>query len=559
MTKIDSLSDNLSILDYATLNKIDQVRITEEKDGKWIDEVVDEAINKLEKNLNTNYRKKLQEFNDTLNNISGDYYQKFIKGNNQSVAINYFAYHYQSYLLERIYNKEKENYKVFDRMLDKIMEDDISDIFRNHTDSCYNKWRVKNADNSIDESNPKPVKTLVSAEEDFLNYAMYPDKWDAIRDAKKPQWCTQSINNEVLSTLKKVYSPFYNQCEKTSKKYVEKFDSLTNDELYQFASQEKRSKIEIEIKNKIRLSFSKETIYPYQEFAEIILHTAVEESLEHLRDKYNNLIKQDIQQIENHPFPRIDTKILPISSEKHCANTITWDTNENIEYDRNKYNKLMQDYPEYTSFLNLIVMKFMQPIIDKYDCEDALFTWKTSMEDDVAKYCFQAIKKYENKLSSIPNVDGSDNKCMIIVQTIVEIEKEKMTINHNERIKDLKKKNEKEEQMMTDKLKNDKKRFDKEKDVLDFLATHIFVNNDLECSSWYNSNISKWYMKYGQTEGHYDITYTITDWNTNSAKIKIYIGNGGMPVIIDIKLGKDYASYSEICGGETRKFSVTNK
>ena len=115
----------------------------------------------------------------------------------------------------------------------------------------------------------------------------------------------------------------------------------------------------------------------------------------------------------------------------------------------------------------------------------------------------------------------------------------------------------KEEKQAIANMKSNKNRFDKEEDIIAFLATHKFVNKELEISSWYNSQITKWYISLGQIEGSYDINFTIIEWNRNSAKLKLT--GGGAPTIVNIVLNSKSASYSESCAGETKKYSVIDK
>ena len=107
-------------------------------------------------------------------------------------------------------------------------------------------------------------------------------------------------------------------------------------------------------------------------------------------------------------------------------------------------------------------------------------------------------------------------------------------------------------------MKSNKNRFDKEEDIIAFLATHKFVNKESGRSSWYNSKISKWYMNLGYGEACSDISFTIIEWNNNSAKLKLKIDRGA-PVIINIQLNSNTASYSESCGGMTIIFSAIDK
>ena len=148
---------------------------------------------------------------------------------------------------------------------------------------------------------------------------------------------------------------------------------------------------------------------------------------------------------------------------------------------------------------------------------------------------------------------------MDIVHAIIEIEKGKIVTNHNERIKNIKELKAKEELDAIANMKSNKKRFDKEEDIIAFLATHKFVNNEFEIASWYDSKITKWYMDFGHGETYYDISYTIIEWNRNSAKLKLKIDRGGAPVIINVQLNSTSASYSESCGGETRTYSVIDR
>ena len=570
--KIDSLSDNLSMVDIASLDSDEQKRIEKEKDGEWIDAIVDEVISELETNLNTKHSSELIEVNKQIKKISDDYYQQFIKGNTP-FATNYFADHYGGYLRAKVSDMRKKKDKVLDRILDKIIEEDIDELIVDHIDSCYTKWKVKETNENvyyISAMSPSAVsgtsapKTLKSAKEDFLNCALYPDKESALRKISNLKWrySGPGPNKAIVATLKKIYSGFYNQCKTSATNYAEKFNSLTNEDLYKLASDldDRQAIMRVEIDGAIRTDFTDETDYPYYFFMNLLMDISVTEAMEPLRIRYAELIENDIKQIENQTFPSIESKIKPISSEKRHDNVLSWADTKNIELFREQYSKLSQTYPEYTSFLYPIVMQFMQPIITKYDCDEALYTWESSMDNDVMKYCFHAIRNYSDELSYIPNVKGSNDKCMDIVRAIVEIEKQKIIDNHNEKINNVKLAKQKEEETtLANMKKRNIKKFAKEEDIIAFLATHKYVNKDFGKSSWYDSKISKWYMDFGHVETYYDISYEIVEWNSNSAKLKLKIDRGGAPIIVQIQLNSNSSSYSESLGTETRHFSVIDK
>lgn len=555
--KIDSLSDNLSMVDIASLDSDEQKRIEKEKDGEWIDAIVDEVISKLETNLNTKHSSELIEVNKQIKKISDDYYLQFIKGNT-SFATNYFAYHYDGYLRTKVSDMRKKKDKVLDRILDKIIEEDLDELIENHVDSCYTKWKVKETNENEDYQ--RAPKTLKSAKEDFLNWALYPDKESALRKVSKPKWDTRGPDKAIVATIKKVYSGFYNQCKTSSTKYAVKFNSLTNEDLYKLSDPSMQYSIQSEVQDAIRKDFTDETDYPYYEFENLLIAISATEAIEPVRIRYDELIENDIKEVEKQTYPSIENKIKPISSEKHHTNVLSWSDSKNIESYREEYNKLSQTYSEYTSFLYPIVMQFMQPIITKYDCDEALYTWESSMDNDIMEYCFRAIRNYSNKLSYIPNVKGSNDKCMDIVRAIVEIEKQKIIDNHNEKIKNVKLAKQKEEEStLANMKKRNIKKFAKEEDIIAFLATHKYVNKDFGMSSWYDSKISKWYMDYGHGETYYDISYEIVEWNSNSAKLKLKIDRGGAPIIVQIQLNSNSSSYSESVATETRHFSVIDK
>ena len=558
--KIDSLSDNLSMVDIASLDSDEQKRIEKEKDGEWIDAIVDEVISELETNLNTKHSSELIEVNKQIKKISDDYYQQFIKGNTP-FATNYFADHYGGYLRTKVSDMRKKKDKVLDRILDKIIEEDLDELIVDHIVSCYTKWKVKETNENEDFK--RAPKTLKSAKEDFLNWALYPGKWSAMQKISNLKWhySGPGPDKAIVATLKKIYSGFYNQCKTSSTKYAEKFNSLTNEDLYKLAYDHHRQDImRIEIQEAIREDFTDEADYPYYDFMDLLMYISATEAMEPLRIRYAELIENDIKQIENQTFPSIESKIKPISSEKRHDNVLSWADTKNIELFREQYSKLSQTYPEYTSFLYPIVMQFMQPIITKYDCDEALYTWESSMDNDVMKYCFHAIRNYSDELSYIPNVKGSNDKCMDIVRAIVEIEKQKIIDNHNEKINNVKLAKQKEEETtLANMKKRNIKKFAKEEDIIAFLATHKYVNKDFGKSSWYDSKISKWYMDYGSGVSCYDISYEIVEWNSNSAKLKLKIDRGGAPIIVQIQLNSNSSSYSESLGTETRHFSVIDK
>ena len=569
--KIDSLSDNLSMVDIASLDNDEQQRIEKEKDGEWIDAIVDEVISKLENNINTKHSLELIELNKQIKKISDDYYQQFIKGNT-SFATNFFAYQYGGYLRTKISDMRKKKDKVLDRILDKIIEEDIKELIDNHVDSCRTKWKVKETNENQDyqiKQKTKIVKpkTLKSAKDDFLSWALYPDKEDALREVFKPKWNTRGPDEAIVSTLKKVYTRFYNLCKTFSTKYAVKFKSLTNEDLYQLSNPDKQTEIQHKIENSIRREFTDETDFPYYEFMDILISISALESIEPVRIRYNELIENDIKQAEKQTYPSIYTKIQPISSEKHSTNMLSWGDRKNLEENKDKYSKLSQNYPEYTSFLYPIVMQFMQPIIKKYDCDEALYTWDTSMEWDIMNFCFRAIRKYSDMLSYIPNVDGSNDKCMDIVDAIVEIETQKIIDNHNEKIKNFKlAKQQEEETAIANMKKRNIKKFVKEEDIIAFLATHKFVmkEREVEVSVWYDSKISKKYEGWRQAgedlyNWSYEISYEIVEWNSNSTKLKLKNVSGGAPTIVQLQLNSNSSSYSESVAAETRHYSVIDK
>ena len=556
--KIDSLSDNLSMIDYASLSSQEQIRIKKEKDGEWIDAIVDEVISKLEMNLNAKHNKELIEIEKAIKDISSDYYQKFINGNLPS-AINYFTYHYNDYLRTSVSDMRMKKDKVLDRILEKILDEDLENIVKNNIDSCQNKWKVKTSDSNSEYVKQDTPKTLTSAKEDFLSWALYPDKEFSLRKVMKPHWDISNVNKGIDNTLKNVYSNYYIQGKNAADKYVIKYKITTKDELYKFSDESIRAQVIIEIQEVVREKFielSDNLSFPY--FGNVLISCVAEESLEPLRKAYNELIDNDFKEANNATFQSIESKIQPISQENRHKYTLSWDSNKSIEEYKKQYIELKKEYPEYTSFLYPIVMQFMQPIIKKYDCDEALYTWKSSMEHDVLKYCYHAIRQYSDKLSYIPNVAGSNDKCMDIVRAIIEVEEEKIVINHNERLKNINELKAKEELDAIANMKSNKNRFDKEEDIIAFLATHKFVNKESGRSSWYNSKISKWYMNLGYGEACSDISFTIIEWNNNSAKLKLKIDRGA-PVIINIQLNSNTASYSESCGGMTIIFSAIDK
>ena len=558
--KIDSLSAHLSLVDVASLSPEEQTRLKMEKEGKWIDAIVDEVISQIESNINTKYRKKLNEFEILMEEISNDYYHKFIEGN-QPFAVNYFASSYDEYLRVTISNMKKNKDNVIDRMLNKVIEEDINEIIGEYSDKCNEKWRIKNIGTDSKVLEAGAPRGLESAKEDFLSWAMYPDKERSLRQVWKPIWNNQSIDEGVINTLRKVYPDYYSLCKNAADKHVEKYKDMTGEELYNLADESERAKIRLATEDAIRVKAieSGKISSIYYEFEGVMYYAVAMEALEPLRNKYNALVEKDIKEVEKMDFPSLASKIRPISPQDEKSTEINWENDKYIESYRSEYEKYEIEYPEYTSFLYGIVMEFLQPIINKYSDDKALRVWKSLMDDDVDEYCFLPIRNYQNRLSYIPNVAGSDKMCMNIVRAIIEIEKDKIITDHNERIRNAKKVEEKKEQTAIANLKTNKRRFDNEKDILAFLATHKFVNEEYERSSWFDSKITKMFLWMGQFEASNEISYTIIEWNSNSAKLKVKSNRGGSPIIVSIQINSTSASYSESCSGMTINYSVIDK
>jgi hypothetical protein len=419
---------------------------------------------------------------------------------------------------------------------------------------------------------------LELAKKDFLEWAMYPDRENVVRSEVRSYWDKANIDEGISNTLKKSFGNYYAECKKLADKQIADYKALSNEEIYLlFKDESYRDKLKYELSevlrtNKIKITDTK--VLPYYTFINTLNYIVEEEAIDQLRTRYNELVDRERTEIGNRKFLSIKSKIPALSQAKKHSAELVWEADKNIESYRAEFAKYEKDYPVYTAFLYPIVMEFMQPIIDKYDCDEALFTWKSSMESDVTEYCFIPIRNYSNKLSYVSNVPGSDDKCMDIVRAIINVEKDNIVKKHNDRIAKNNESKAKDEEAQIAKIKESVKAktvageggakgnirtFTCEDHVVAFLAIHKFVNEDYEISSWYDSKISLWYMSFPSVpEASRKISYTIMEWNSNSAKVKIKAEGGGI-IIVNVKLGSTSASYTESAGGFTREFKVVDK
>lgn len=557
--KIDSLSDALSLVDYASLESDEQARIEKEKNGEWLDVIVDEVISKLQSNLNVQHGKEIEAFAKLVDDVADEYYKAFIKDNDPFAARYYFSRVYGDYLRYRVEDHSEKKDDVLDRILSKIVEEDMEKVMDNNVERCLDAWKVEDADAPSYVNGMADARTLESAKKEFMSHAMYPDKEEALRSVMHPKWYAEEPDESIVKTLKRVYPEFYKQCKKTADMCAKNHDALTDEDLRNYYRRESRASLYIDLETEVRRALPDNIEAPFYTFREMILGVAVQESLEFLRTKYNSCIDKAIEEVEKQKWTRIDKLIPSISEAKHSEKTQIWDKGKYYDSDKEKYESLTKEYPEYAVFLSSIVMEFMQPIIDKYDCEEALYTSKSALDADVNTYCYRAIRNYDGMLSRIPDVKGSDRHCEEIVRVIIEMEKGKIVDSHNQRIADMKNAYEESEKSAIAHMKTGKTRFDNETDVIGFLATHKFVNADYRMAVWYDSKLTQWCMDFGQGDVKEDISYIIKEWNANSAKIEMNLKKGGMPVIINVTLEDGSASYSESCGGMTRSFTVEDK
>ena len=199
-------------------------------------------------------------------------------------------------------------------------------------------------------------------------------------------------------------------------------------------------------------------------------------------------------------------------------------------------------------------MRFLKPVIDKYNSDDALYVWLSTLENDIKTYCWDPFRSHMHLLEHIDGLKGSNDKCFDIVRAIINIEKSKIIKAHNRRYQEIIDTESNRELETIEQLKNSKQSFDSENDIILFLVTHKFVNYDYELTSLYDSTMTKWQIN----NGYYNIDrYNIIEWNSKYAKLKLYIG--GTIVIITISLDGENTTYTESCGGTTNYFRAVNK
>lgn len=262
--KIDSLSYSLSMVDYASLGHDEQIRLEKDKDGEWVDIIVDDVISKLEMNLNTNQDKVLSDFENKIDSISNDYYQKFIKGSH-TIAADQFVNRYYDYLYYVVKEMIKEKSNVLDKLLLKVVEEDIYNLLEKNINDCIEKWR-------------KNIKRVEDPWQDYTSH----------------HWIAEYFG--FFNKLKNVFSDSYLPCKKVAEMCLEKYKTI---ELVKLTDANLRHEIKREIEEEVRRKyFEINTGYNIvrdwgvNEFISLV----AEEVLEPLRKRYNKFIDRNFKE-----------------------------------------------------------------------------------------------------------------------------------------------------------------------------------------------------------------------------------------------------------------------
>ena len=558
--KIDSIADVLSLIDVVSLSIEEQKRVEKEKNGEWIDALTDQLLSKIDERISSEYETRLTQLNHYLQIIADEYYKTYIKESEYEVA-DYFIDNYRKYVWNSIseYENEKKS-KAIDKLLSIMLDEEVKDIVNEHVQNYKSDWKskVKSGDKNIKETNldvEKKKKTCQKAKTEFLSIALYSDRAMQLDDLKSLYRDIININPNFLETYSKAHPVFFQRCQTIATDSVGKYLKEYKAEDYFKLSKEDWFEIHYSIERTIETQdFFKDSKIVY-DFKEDMRDISVINAMNVLAEKNNFFVDEKKTKIMNAEYEPIYKKIKSLDSEKKCQSMLKWEKNKYDVAMAQTYDQYKNEYKQYLDFLYPIVMVFINPIEEKYNTDDALYVWENSLINDMFSFCREPIRDHYELLIDIDGIKGGD-KCWDIIQAIIAYETIRLIDNHNNRYSQFKQREKENENNTIQSLKRAITAFATKEDVVAYLITHTFKCDNL--LTWYDADMSKFYMDDGKGPMTFHIKYfAVQEWNENTAKIKIYVGE--LPIIVTIKLNGSNSKYIESIAGENREYGVVEK
>lgn len=558
LAQVDSLAANLSLVDMQSLPEDEQNRIRGEKNGEWLDAMISKMLDRIDTELTARMENGIEQFKEMLETIADEYTALYISKASPEY-IRYFAHQYGKYVHVQVDQIVSPNGKSgLDMIIHKSLEDVVQDILREHIVRYRDSW-IERAGEVIRNEDTFMPKSKAEAEEDFILWAMYPDR-ERLMGEVRGSYKEITDHTKVTEVFDKAHPEFMEACRKTADRYKLKYADFDDDRILAL-NDEEWFYLSEDISNDIRgQQFFRESDIFY-EFTEMMINLVSDDVINKLKIRNNNLIDSQLEAVINAELEPIHSRLLPIGKEDRFSRTIEWKQDKYLAEYQADYKRLKARYPDYFAFLDSIVMRFMKPIIDKYDSDEAAYVYQSSMDNDVGKLCLRPMLDEMHFLEHIEGMKGSDEMCQDILRTIVNIEKSKIISAHNQRLDDILQREKRIEEESVNKLRMTKLSFDDEHDVIAFLATHKFVSEEFSRCSWFDSGITQWHYEFGEAgsvHGYQAIdSYKILEMSSDHAKIKFVMGNTAL--IANIKIEGDTATYTESASGVSISFIAVNK
>lgn len=552
--KVDSLATTLSLVDFQTLPTNEQQRIEGEKNGEWMNALIKDVLKELDAQVTSDMESIIDKFQAYLNNMARDYEDKYIKAG--SSLIPYFAQSYSDFAYDCV-SKEFDNGDRLgmDLIIYKSLEDKFGDMLGEHIRASTAKWRGLIDDEQTSQTTyQQKGKSMKEAEEEFLHWALYPEREDLLRDIKGSYQLVYDYS-EFLKIFENIHPEFVNLCQNIANKYREMYTAYSDDKILSINSDEWFYLSNNIVEDIYSQEFCRESSI-YYDFINKIVEIVAQGVVNELRVRNNNLIDAQKRVAYDAKLDHIHKGLKSIDQEEKCSLFLEWEQSKYADSERAEYEKLKAEYPDYFSFLEKLVLQFMAPIKEKYSSDKALYVWCSTMENDVNNYCWRPFRNNINYLEHIEGVKGSDNKCFDIVRAIINIEKSKLVDEHNRLIKEAEKENDKKKFKTIDCLKTSNVIFKSETDVIKFLATYKFTDDDVNrMSIWYDEEITKQHNTYNY---YFNIdSYTIVEWSGKHAKLNLMLM--GNPVDVSIDIDDEMAIYTEVWSHVTKRFRIDAK
>ena len=552
--KVDSLATTLSLVDFQTLPTNEQQRIEGEKNGEWMNALIKDVLKELDAQVTSDMESIIDKLQAYLDNMAKDYEDKYIKAG--SSLIPYFTQAYSDFAYGCV-SKEFDNGDRLgmDLIIYKSLEDKFEDMLREHIRISTAKWyELIDDEQTSQTTHQQKGKSIKEAEKEFLHWALYPKRNDLLHDIKG-SYQLESDYSESLKIFENSHPEFVKLCQNIANKYREMYAAYSDDKILSIKYEEWYELNNNIVEDIYSQEFCRESSI-YYDFKNTIVYIVAQDAVNELRVRNNNLIDAQKRVIYDAKLDSIHTDLKSIDQEEKCSYFLKWEQSKYVDSERAEYEKFKAEYPDYFSFLEKLVLQFMAPIKEKYSSDKALYVWQSAMKDDVTNYCWYPFRNNVNFLKHIEGVKGSDTECLDIVRAIINIEKAKLVDEHNRLVEETDKDTDKKKFKTIDCLKTSGAIFNSETDVIKFLTTYKFTDDDVNrMSIWYDEEITKQHNTYNY---YFTIdSYTIVEWSGKHAKLKLMLM--GNPVDVSIDIDDEMAIYTEVWSHVTKRYRIDAK